>query len=128
MTCSLSGGQQQRAGFARALAADTPLLLMDEPFGRSDHPGQLAKRVARRAAIHLWGDVERGAFVAGATPGVVDFSIHPDDPLSASVEAKWVMTLARGDWNIQTHSTAALTASETHFNIRWELHLSMAER
>lgn len=69
----LSGGERQRVGVARALAADPPVLLMDEPFGALDpitrshlqrEFSDLARRLARTIVFVTHDIVE--AFRLGA--------------------------------------------------------------
>jgi osmoprotectant transport system ATP-binding protein len=68
----LSGGQRQRVGVARALAADPPILLMDEPFGaldpvtRSDLQrvfGELQSKL-RKSVIMVTHDIREALLLA----------------------------------------------------------------
>jgi len=67
----LSGGQRQRVGVARALGADPPLLLMDEPFGAIDpitrhrlqaEFGDLQRRV-RKTVVLVTHDLEEAVLL-----------------------------------------------------------------
>ncbi len=49
------------------------------------------------------------------------FSIHPDDPLSATAEIIWEQRLGRGDWQIRTRAWARMSATETGLQIEGQL-------
>ncbi|HXI44552.1 MAG TPA: ATP-binding cassette domain-containing protein [Bryobacteraceae bacterium] len=109
----LSGGQRQRVGVARALAADPPVLLFDEPFGALDPVTRLdvqrqflaLRKRLRKTAIFVTHDV-REALMLGTRIGLMragrlEMMATPQEFLQeGSAEAR--AFLACLDWKLES--------------------------
>ncbi len=92
----LSGGQRQRVGVARALAADPPVLLFDEPFGAADPVTRLdlqrqflaLRRGLGKTAIFVTHDVREALMLATRIAllrdGALDLLASPREFLEAT--------------------------------------------
>ncbi|MBI3405514.1 MAG: ATP-binding cassette domain-containing protein [Acidobacteria bacterium] len=101
----LSGGQRQRVGVARALAADPPILLMDEPFGSIDPITRAEiqreflglQRRLRKTVVFVTHDLPEALFLgsrialleAGKLIGLYtpETFLHSTEPLAAAYVA-----------------------------------------
>jgi osmoprotectant transport system ATP-binding protein len=94
----LSGGQKQRVGIARALAADPPLLLLDEPFAALDPITRFhlqrqfleLRRTLGKAAVFVTHDVREALMLATRIVllkgGAVELTATPDEFLAVTTD------------------------------------------
>jgi osmoprotectant transport system ATP-binding protein len=120
----LSGGQRQRVGVARALAADPPVLLMDEPFSAIDPIARdrlqqeflRIQREVRKTVVMVTHDVDEAVLLADKIAifrqgGHLEQYDAPADVLGTPA-SDFVAEFVGGDRALRRLSVTLLTAAE----------------
>jgi osmoprotectant transport system ATP-binding protein len=120
----LSGGQQQRVGVARALAADPPVLLMDEPFGAVDPvvrdrlqaEFRRIQRELRKTVLFVTHDLDEAVKLADriavfSTGGVLEQIADPATLLSAPA-SEFVVDFTGSDRGLRRLAVTPIRAED----------------
>jgi osmoprotectant transport system ATP-binding protein len=136
----LSGGQQQRVGVARALAADPPVMLMDEPFGAIDPINRTAiqdefRKIQRRlnkTVVFVSHDIDEAVKMADKIAIFRDGKLEqygPPEELLARPASAFIANFVGSDRALKRlrllcasdalmSSRAVARVGETHRNVR----------
>ncbi|MDD9377970.1 ATP-binding cassette domain-containing protein [Streptomyces sp. ZAF1911] len=119
----LSGGQRQRVGVARALAADPPVLLMDEPFGAVDpvvrerlqNEFLALQRTVRKTILLVTHDLEEavrlGDRIAVYGAGTIEQFASPAQVLGAPA-TEYVAGFVGADRGLKRLAVTAVTQAD----------------
>ncbi len=119
----LSGGQRQRVGVARALAADPPVLLMDEPFGAVDpvvrerlqNEFLTLQRTVRKTILLVTHDLEEairlGDRIAVYGTGTIEQFASPAAVLGAPA-TEYVASFVGADRGLKRLAVTAVEAAD----------------
>jgi osmoprotectant transport system ATP-binding protein len=120
----LSGGEKQRVGLARALAADPPVMLMDEPFGALDpitrtrlqHEFLRIHRAVRKTVIFVTHDIDEaimmGDRIAILRPGGRLAQYDTPDAILAAPADEFVASFVGADRGLKRLSLTRLDEVE----------------